>query len=389
VSEISTEQSQDIRLQIVESAEGISEFGEYWDDLFARAVDAPPFLSRPWVSTFIHEGRIKGTPLFMLAWYDSKLVALFPLAVRKYLNAKIAVPIGIGEVSYLGILRDPEYSSVVGCIAEKIISERLFDVYLNIDLSSVDASVNDFLTVFIQKGYSYWRVRRTCCYLIQLGCSSDEYFSQHMSSRTRRTLNREERRLLRDADVRIQFYTGKEITHEIVDRIAAVQEESWMKRRGVAVFGEQFHRKLMLEMAHAGNGCLWLMTINNDDAAFLYAFIAHRKLYLYWTAFKLRYKTLSIGKNLLMHAVCDACSNDISLIDFGPGDAEYKRFWATDYFDVSRAIAASSLRGRLIAICYCTIWRLASVQYLHSFYRYVKYILRRFKQKAAIICGHY
>ena len=82
ISEIKSQQDQQVNVQIIEGAESISEFGEHWDDLFDRAVDAPPFLSRPWVSTFIQEGKIKGTPLFILAWCGTKLVALFPLAVR-------------------------------------------------------------------------------------------------------------------------------------------------------------------------------------------------------------------------------------------------------------------------------------------------------------------
>ena len=112
---------------------------------------------------------------------------------------------------------------------------------------------------------------------------------------------------------------------------------------------------------------------------------AHKRLYFRWTAFKLKYESLSPGQSLMMHMIRDACHNNILSIDFGAGDAGYKRFWCTNHFDVNRAIAASSLRGRLIAIWYCTIWRLANIQYLRLSYRYMKYILRRFKQKAAII----
>jgi len=61
--------------------------------------------------------------------------------------------------------------------------------------------------------------------------------------------------------------------------MAQVQEESWMKRRGVAILGQPFYQKFLLTMAQAGLGCLWLMTINGDDAAFQYAFIANNKLY--------------------------------------------------------------------------------------------------------------
>ena len=92
-----TQKDQLIDGDIVEGAESISEFGEQWDDLFARAVDAPPYLARSWVSTFIEGGRLLGTAEFMLAWCEGKLVALFPLAVRKVLGVKVAAPIGTGR----------------------------------------------------------------------------------------------------------------------------------------------------------------------------------------------------------------------------------------------------------------------------------------------------
>jgi CelD/BcsL family acetyltransferase involved in cellulose biosynthesis len=325
VSQIISRQDQDVSLQIVEGAEGISEFAEHWDDLFARAVDAPPFLSHIWVSTFVREGRIKGVPVFILAFSGTKLVGLLPLAVRKCLNVKIAEPIGVGEASYLGVLHDPEYPFVVECMADLITSERIFDVYLNEFLSANDKAANDLLAVLMKKGYFGRQVLRDPCYYIQLGCSFDEYFSKCMSSRSRHTLRRKERRLSHKAEVRFQCDTGKEITDEMISRIATVQEESWMKRRGAAVLDQRFYRKLLREMAQTGLGCLWLMTIDDADAAFQYAFVAHKKLYFRWTAFKLKYESLSPGQSLMMHIIRDVCNDNILSIDLGPGDAEYKR----------------------------------------------------------------
>jgi len=168
MNEIVSQQDQKVNLQIVEGAEGIYEFAEHWDDLFARAVDAPPFLSRPWVSTFIREGRIKGVPVFVLAFSGTKLVGLLPHAVRKYLNAKVAEPIGVEEASYLGVLHDSKCPSVVECIADLITSERIFDVYLNTVLSTNDKAANDLLAVLMQKGYFGRQVHRDPCYYIQL-----------------------------------------------------------------------------------------------------------------------------------------------------------------------------------------------------------------------------
>ena len=384
MSEINSQQDRKINFKIVQGAEGISEFGKHWDELFARAVDATPFLSRSCISTFIQEGRIKGTPLFILAWCEGKLVALFPLAVRKCLNANIAAPIGTGEASYHGMLLDPEYPSVVGLIAELIISKRIIDVYINTFLSTSDTTANDLFTMLVQKGCFCRQTFKDPCHYIQLDCSFDDYLNKCMSSRSRHTLRRKERRLFRNADVRVDYYAGKQVTDEIMSRIAAVQEESWMKRRGVAVLGQRFYRKILLTMAQAGLGCLWLMTINGADAAFQYAYVAHGKLYFRWTAFKLKYESLSPGQSLMMHIIRDACHNNILSIDFGPGDAEYKRFWCTNHFDVNRAIAGRGPMGWLITICYYYVWRLTKIKYLHSSYRRIRRMFRGFKEKLQI-----
>ncbi|HCO96265.1 MAG TPA: hypothetical protein DIU00_20385 [Phycisphaerales bacterium] len=104
MSVINSQQDQQVNLQIVEGADGISEFGEHRDDLFDRVADATPFLSRLWASTFVREARIRGTPVFVLAWCGTKLVVLLPLAVRRCLDAKIAVPIGTGQWAWGNML---------------------------------------------------------------------------------------------------------------------------------------------------------------------------------------------------------------------------------------------------------------------------------------------
>ena len=385
MSENNSMQNQEVHLQIVEGLESISEFGKHWDDLFARALDAPPYLSQTWVRTYIREGRIKGVPVFVFAFSGIKLVGLFPLTVYKFLNTKIAVPIGIGEASYLGILLDPDYLSVVECIADLITSKKVFDVYLNPFLSTSDTATNNLIAFLTCRGYICRQVLRSPSRYIRLNNSFEEYFCNSMSSRSRHTLRRKERRLSRTSDVGFQYFTGKDVTAETISRIAKVQEESWMKRRGAAVLGQKFYRKLLQEMAQAGLGCLWLMTIDGADAAFQYAYVAHEKLYFRWTAFKLKYESFSPGHSLMMHIISDACHNNILSIDFGPGDAEYKRFWCTNHFDVNRVIAGRGPMAWLITMYYYYVWQLTKIRYLHSSYRRMKSILRRFRLKSAML----
>ncbi len=379
-------QIQEIRLQIVEEAEVISEFSEHWDDLFARAVDAPPFLSRPWISTFIEEGRIEGTPLFILAWCGTKLVALFALDVRKCLNAKIAMPISTCKGYYLGLLLDPNYRSVVEHIADKIKSRRVFNVFYSEDLSSEDCATNDLLDKLVGKGYSLRQVFRNPCFYIQLDYPFDEYFRQKASSKSRQNLCRRERRLFESGNVNVEHYVSGEVTPEVLLRIAAIEEQSWLKRRGAAVLGKPFYQKLLLKMAQAGLGHVWLMTINGDDAAFEYVFISHNKLQFGWRAFKLEHSSsVSIGQILMMHTIRDACDNGILSMDIGHGEADYKSFWAEDSYKVNRVVAGYGARGRLIATYYYILWRFAEIEWIHSCYRRMRRMFRAFKEKRRIL----
>jgi CelD/BcsL family acetyltransferase involved in cellulose biosynthesis len=381
VNDISSKH-QEIELQIIEGSEGISEFDEHWDDLFARAVYAPPFLSRPWISTFIQEGKVKGTPLFILAWSGAKLAALFPLEVCKCLGGKIARPISTRKGFYLGLLLDPNYRSVVKYIVDAIKSRKVFSIYYTEDLSSEDASTNEFLDELVQKGYSRRQVFRNPCYYFQLDNSFDEYFKKKASSKSRQNLRRRERRLFEDSDVKVEHYAPEKVTPEVLRRIAAIEDQSWLKRRGVAVLKEPFYQKLLLKMAQAGIGNVWLMTIDGDDAAFEYVMITHKRLQFGWRAFSLKHtSSVSVGQILMMHTIRDACNNGILSMDIGHGESDYKSFWAEDKYIVNRVVAGSGLTGHLITTYYYLIWRMAEIEWFRSYYRRVRRSLKKFFTK--------
>jgi coenzyme F420 hydrogenase subunit beta len=374
--------NQEMWAQVVQGPEAIKAFAKDWDDLFERSTNAPPYLSRTWVDTFINEGRLRGTPLYVLVWADNKLVGLFPLAVHKFLNLKIAKPIGTGQPTYLGLLLDPDYPSAVEHITQLIASKNIFEVYYSLDLSSEDMATNDLLASLRQKGYFCRQVPRfrNPCHYIQLGCSFDEYLRNNKSPKSRQTIRRKERKLCEHNNVTKEYYSGIEVTTQILRRIALIQQESWMKRRGAAVLGQPFYQKLLMEMAKAGFGRVWLLTINGEDIAFVYALVAHKKLYYAWTGFKLKYATsLSVGLVLTMWTIRKACEDGILSFNFGHGDSEYKRFWANKFHRVNRVIVAQGFEGRVIAIWYFVVWRLATIRWLRSLYRRVKRVMFSFR----------
>ena len=363
-------QSHRMHAEVLQCPEALTRLGKDWDDLFERDIDAPPFLSRTWISVFIREGRLRGTPLFIVVYAGRKLVALLGLAVHRLPGIKTAELIGTREPSYLGVLSDPGYPSAIQYMADFIAAKSGIGLLCFRNVSSMDKTTEKLIVELRRKRFSCVRAMRNPCFSIQLPCSFDEYLRKTKSTKQRKKLRKERRRLSRYGQVQLLRYEAAEISREIMLRIAVIHEESWLKRRGADMLIQPFYQKLLLEMAQAGFGKVWLITIDGEDAAFKYALIAHGRLHFQWTAFKLKYaSSVSVGKILTMMAIRDACDDGIISIDFGHGDALHKRFWATDYHEVSRAAAGRGFIGVLAILGFATVWRLARNQWLRKQYR--------------------
>lgn len=360
----------DLRGEFLQGKEDIESLSRDWDKLFRHAKDAPAYFSRAWIQTFINHNRFEGKPCLIVVWKDSKLVALLPFYIKRICGISFGKLIGTDEPSFLGLLLDPKYPEAAAVAAETWIRKKVSHVFLNKHLSSLDNATQSFVAELSRRGFAYKYGYERICHYIELGCSFDEYMQKTKSGKRRRKLNYEEKKLLKSADVKVTRYTGKDITPEIHERIAVIQNESWMKKRGAAIMGKPFYKNLLTNMAEAGLSSVWLMTIDGDDAAFAYTFITNGKLYYHWPAFKLKYEAgMSIGQMLLMHIIRDACKEGILFFDFEHGDADYKRFWANKAHSVFWVVAGRGLTGHITILCYRIAWRLAGQKKLFQFYR--------------------
>jgi CelD/BcsL family acetyltransferase involved in cellulose biosynthesis len=361
----------DLRGEFIQGKEDIISLCRDWDKLFSRAKDAPAFFSSAWIQTFIKHNRFKGKPCLIAVWKGPKLVALLPFAVRSLCGIRIGCPIGTSEPSFLGLLLDPEYPEAAAVVAETWIREKAAHAFHNKHLSSLDSATYGFITELNRRGFACKYGYERICHYIELGCSFDEYLKKKITKGKRRyKLRYEEKKLYKSGNVKVTRYIGKDITPEILKRIATIQNESWMKKRSAAVLGQPFYQNLLSNMSEAGLGSVWLMTIDGDDASFAYTFITHGKLYYHWPAFKLKYESgLSIGQMLLMHIIRDACNENIQSFDFEHGDAEYKRFWSNKIHQVFWVVTGRSVSGHIAILCFRIAWWFAGQKKLFQVYR--------------------
>ncbi len=355
-----------------------------WNDLFSVATDAPPYLSFPWVDSFICHQHIRGEVCIIIVRMGEKIVALLPLAIRKVWGIKIAEPIGTGEPSYLGLLLDPDHISAVDTLIGYIIENKIFDSYCTSDLSSEDNATSLLLKGFEKNKFHSFYCKRNPCYFIKLETDFNNYLQHNKSSRSRQNLRNQEKKVFSSGQVEIQRYRGNEITEEVHRRCMLLQKESWMNRRGAAVLGQKFYRHLFLTMSQMGYGHAWLMTIDGQDAAFGYALIDKNKLFYEWTAFHMKYTPkLSVGRVLLLNLIRDACTERIDHFDFGHGYGEYKAFFATGSYWVSRVIAGRGIKGYVPVLVYGTIWKAYQNELIRSVYKRIKMLWAYFNPKRA------
>jgi CelD/BcsL family acetyltransferase involved in cellulose biosynthesis len=346
-----------------------------WAQLFARANDAWAFLSPAWTRAWLMHGRVKGEVAALTVWAGNQLVALLVVDIFRRGPGRVAVPLGTGCPAYLGVLRDPQYSEAVATLADLCDHERPFDALVLHDFSSLDTSTSAFLSEMLRKGFSTRSVHRRICWYVELGKTYEDFLITRRSASTRKKLRYNERKLI-DSHGKLEYYVGVEIQDSHLDRIAEIQEYSWMKRRGAAVLGQPFFKTLLRQMADAGAGRLWILTINGEDAAFVFGISAHDRMVYLWTSFKLEYVPLRAGNVLINWTIRDACAEGLQVCDFSHGDAEYKSFWSTNQHDVSRYVLARGVVGESTAFGYYLVWRVARARWSGDVYRRLRTIIR-------------
>jgi CelD/BcsL family acetyltransferase involved in cellulose biosynthesis len=288
------------------------------------------------------------------------------------LGVRIAEPAATGSPGYFGVMVDPACPGAAARLAEACADGRLFHALGIEDFSSLDAATEEFLGELSRRGFSVARAHRNPCRRIALGRTYDQYLLDTKSKKSRANLRREEKKLREAAAVELVDLAGPAVTDEALRRVAAIQDASWMKGRGAAVLGEPAYQRLLRSVADAGILRVWIVTVGGEDAAFVVGLLLHGQMHYCWTAFRLQFEPLSVGKVLTGWTVRDACAAGAQSFDFGQGDGEYKRFWATDAHDVHRVVAGRGLGGTVVVLFRRAAWRLARVDWIKARYRAVR-----------------
>ena len=73
---LKSENKGDLNGEFIQGKENIAKLNSEWDNLFTRAKDASPYLSRAWLQTFIDEDHYEGIPGLIAVRSDTELAAV-------------------------------------------------------------------------------------------------------------------------------------------------------------------------------------------------------------------------------------------------------------------------------------------------------------------------
>jgi CelD/BcsL family acetyltransferase involved in cellulose biosynthesis len=379
-----------LRLDLIEAGHVTPELMALWDDLYRRSGTAPASASPAWLTPLMRAGPRFGVaaPVLLTAWCGQELAALFPLRLAAGSWLRTVQPLDPARRSTPALLLAPEHrnrrAALVGQIADFLVDDVHVSALRRIELRDDEPTAQALLQRLRRRGFILRCMGSAPGYLIDLPGTFEEYLGRTKTARRRRVLRQEANALARAGRVEIERCCGPAIGEGEWRRIVEIQRSSWMMRRGAAVLGDALHRELVLSLAQAGLARLSILKIGGDDAAFAFGTVEHQRFHFEWTAFKLRYTELSVGKALTAHVIAEACAEGCRIFDFGTGEAEYKRFWATRCVRVRRfAAVRGSLAGAVVSAALAPR-ALARVPALRRVYVRLKQGERRWRLRSAI-----
>jgi len=190
---------------------------------------------------------------------------------------------------------------------------------------------------------------------LRLPPSSDALYSL-ISTRHRQNYRRKARKLLKDfsGDVRIERYT--QTSDALFRQIESVAQTTYHRQFGLGFRDTPDMRRRCELEASKGWLRISMLYVAGKPCAYLIASAYNRTLYGDHMGYDPAYAAYSPGMYLLLNTLGDLCdhkwNDDITRIDFGFGDAEYKSALSNcSYEDCVGQIYGHTLRGICVNLC--------------------------------------
>ncbi|MGP8153996.1 MAG: GNAT family N-acetyltransferase [Smithella sp.] len=366
-----------LTVDIITSVERFNSLKEEWGSLFNSCNNLNAFQTFFWNYVWWkHYGKGMQLSIFTVREHNN-LVGIAPFMVKSRLGIQEIEPIG-GEHHYnFALIMDNQRYDVAMAIAMKL-AGCFPKGLIHIPYFAADTiSINVFMAALNTYDWKETRWTRNISHYVSEGNGFSNYMA-HKSKKSRATLKRKRARLEETGLVNLIHICLDDLTEKSVERIAQIQKQSWLARRGQESLSSAFYKEVISSLAQNNHAEIFLYEQNGEDIAYILNFYSGNICYCLFLGFSETKAHLSPGQMLMLENLQKVLDSGITVYDFLYGEAEYKRFWANRTKYVCRAVC---YRGYCASIA---SWLPHRLHGTFSKYQTLKIILvkmRRFKTK--------
>jgi CelD/BcsL family acetyltransferase involved in cellulose biosynthesis len=284
-------------------------------------------------------------------WDGARLVAVLPLALRRYKGIRLVEWIGGSVTDYCDAIVAPgvDAQDALATLWRTLNREVGFDV-LRLGQVRADAVVSGFAD-----SVDPWVETREGAFSIPLKWSSSEEWLKSRNQKQRY----EARRLMRQMDKEGFQFRAWKAPEPLEPMLAAVieQKQAWVRARGVDSFitepqGPEFVYALAREMAALG--MLHLTAIQHGDR-FISCHLGFERgdtLYYWMPTYDAAFAKKRVGNTLREHLIMSACDRGMKKFDMLLGAYEYKSLYDAVEDPMRTLVVPRGLLGRATVAYY-------------------------------------
>lgn len=245
------------------------------------------------------------------------------------------------------------YGGLLGDVSHEAVERSLLAA-----LSGPDACEHVMLNMLPTHTELYARLTRRAGVLAQppaphwmqeLQDSFERTMDRH-SGKHRRRLRWEHRKLEDQFNGQLEYvlHTKAEVLDKVLTLCEQIAAQTYHAKVGTSVSKNDLWRAQLTCSAEADQMRAHFLIGDSRPIAFVLGWNEHKRFHVVAMAHLAEYSQYSPGKHLLLRAIERACEDRMAWVDYGFGDAEYKRIYAThNWSEATVHIYGSRVRARL------------------------------------------